>query len=480
MKKTAVILLACLMLILAVTTEAAAVRSRPSIKGDVNCDGTADNKDVVVLFRYVSGVTYDVFDKNAADMYEDKVLNNKDVTMLFRYISTPHEPTDVPVMLGISDIGGKYLLYGSAEPDSVIRIVDANGKETENACNNKYFYITLNANCNDKISLYATAPGKLESKKVSVTIEPVTYGGNVFGGRNSRIFYSATYGFLTGNTADKTSLAALKYYISNITIQDIQKVTGKKTKLVYAIVPDPATAYYDEQNDDVAVPDPLNTAMQSFVSEIDLCHEDVYALDLLSALREHKDERIYFSTDTHYTELGGYYAYMELMKRVCGDHPGTVIKTVDNGDYTVEYNDVPGGDLCSVNFVNMSMNEVVPFFVANFTDTGSYYISKRNDGIKAAGFNPRGWERFSSLEDSNNPTAYFLGDSYGCYILPFIGANFSKVWTNESVLWDYSLDKSILEQNKPDYVIFLVCQRNVNPDFLNSLIFTFSSSVGSF
>ena len=214
------------------------------------------------------------------------------------------------------------------------------------------------------------------------------------------------------------------------------------------------------------------------MSEIDGCHEDVYALDLISVMRAHKDERIYFTTDTHYTELGAYYVYLDIMKRVRETYPSAGVRTVENGDYTVEYYDVPGGDMCSM--VGLSMHEMVPFFIANFDDTGSYYVSKRNDGIKAAGFGPRGWERFSALENSDNPTAYFLGDSYGCYILPFIGANFSKVWTNEGVLWSYELDQSILEQNKPDYVILVVCQRNVGPDFMSNLVSSFSLSVDGF
>ena len=206
-------------------------------------------------------------------------------------------------------------------------------------------------------------------------------------------------------------------------------------------------------------------------------HEDVYAIDIIPTMREHKDEFIYFSTDTHYTELGAYYAYLEIMKTVRKDYPNTAIRTVDDGDYKIQYLDIPGGDLCGM--VKLSMKEVVPFFVANFSDTGSYYVSKRNDGIKSSGFSPTGWRRDSEI-NSNNPTAYFMADSYGCYILPFIGANFSKVWTNEGVLWNYSIDKNILRTNKPDYVILLVCQRNIGGNFMatGNCIRDFSVSMG--
>lgn len=56
------------------------------IPGDVNGDGRLNNKDVVTLFRYVSGSNA-ACDEFAADVNNDGRLNNKDVVNLFRYIS---------------------------------------------------------------------------------------------------------------------------------------------------------------------------------------------------------------------------------------------------------------------------------------------------------------------------------------------------------------------------------------------------------
>ena len=413
---------------------------------------------------------------------EQTVTETETETETEEQTATELVQTDAPVVEGSAPVSvHRTIIYGTAEPGSVIRSV-IDGVEEINECNDKYFYIEVRTEKKTKVYLYATAPGKAESKPARVTVSTSDTGSNVFGGRNSRIFYSPTLSFLIGNEADVSTLESLTKYITYKTIKEIQKATGKQTKLIYAIIPDPATAYYDEQRDYIAeqIPEGHKSAMESFVETVSGAHKDVYALDLLSVMRAHKSERIYFSTDTHYSELGAYYAYLEIMSKVKEAYPDAVVKTVENGDYTIEYNDVPGGDLCGM--IGMSMNEVVPFFVANFEDTGSYYISKRNDGIKSAGFGPSGWQRDSELKDSNNPTAYFLGDSYGCYILPFIGANFSKVWTNEGVLWNYSLDKTILEQNKPDYVILVVCQRNISPNFMDggNVMNAFSMSVEGF
>lgn len=447
----------------------------PAVFGDVNNDGKLNNKDVVTLFRYVLDENENEY--NAVfDVNRDGKVNNKDVVYLFRVVTSLIVPviTEAPVVNRIAVLQDRYFLYGTTEPDSVV-YVEYNGKQTENKANNKYFYIDSGANWGDTVYVYAKVQGKEASSKVAVTITPTASSDNAWIGKNSRLFYASTYGFLVSNQADMSSLASIKNCIINKTINDIQNATGKNTKLIFAIIPDPATAYYDEQPDYIHVPTPLNTAMQSFVSAIDRCHEDVYALDLLSVMRAHKDERIYFTTDTHYTELGAYYAYLEIMKRVRETYPDITVKTLENGDYNLEYADVGGGDL--TNITGVPMNEVIPYFTANFTDTGSYYLSKRADGIKTAGFGPSAWERSSTLENSNNPTAYFIGDSYGCYILPFLGANFSKMWTNVGVLWNYDMDVSILSQNKPDYVIFLMCQRNISPVFMQSPIAQFATSI---
>lgn len=55
-------------------------------KGDINGDGAKNNKDVVALFRYVSGGGGDVVISNC-DVNGDGGTNNKDVTALFRFVS---------------------------------------------------------------------------------------------------------------------------------------------------------------------------------------------------------------------------------------------------------------------------------------------------------------------------------------------------------------------------------------------------------
>ncbi len=56
------------------------------IPGDINGDGEVNNKDLTVLFRYLSDWDIEVNEK-ALDVNGDGDVNNKDLTILFRYLS---------------------------------------------------------------------------------------------------------------------------------------------------------------------------------------------------------------------------------------------------------------------------------------------------------------------------------------------------------------------------------------------------------
>ena len=57
-----------------------------TIAGDVNLDGSVDNKDLIRLFKYLSDWAVEV-DKGALDVNGDTDINNKDLMRLFQYLS---------------------------------------------------------------------------------------------------------------------------------------------------------------------------------------------------------------------------------------------------------------------------------------------------------------------------------------------------------------------------------------------------------
>ena len=67
--------------------------SADKTSGDINGDGEIDNKDVVTLFRYVSGNT-DGVDPENCDYNGDGEIDNKDVVALFRAVSAEIPPEE--------------------------------------------------------------------------------------------------------------------------------------------------------------------------------------------------------------------------------------------------------------------------------------------------------------------------------------------------------------------------------------------------
>ena len=90
MKRNVCITLAALMVLSFLILGASNVFA--GISGDVNGDGSVDNKDVVELFRYVS--TRDASIETGHDINGDGVVNNKDVVTLFRNLSSIQEVTE--------------------------------------------------------------------------------------------------------------------------------------------------------------------------------------------------------------------------------------------------------------------------------------------------------------------------------------------------------------------------------------------------
>ncbi len=88
MKKSIAILLALIMTV----SVFIGISISAKLAGDTNGDGNTDNKDVVTLFRFVSGNTAGAIAANC-DFNGDKETNNKDVVDLFRAVSSGNIPT---------------------------------------------------------------------------------------------------------------------------------------------------------------------------------------------------------------------------------------------------------------------------------------------------------------------------------------------------------------------------------------------------
>ena len=66
----------------------------------------------------------------------------------------------------------------------------------------------------------------------------------------------------------------------------------------------------------------------------------------------------------------------------------------------------------------------------------------------------------SAVNDGNLPTAVMIRDSYSANLFPFICEHFSYLYCQR--MWDYELNYDKITEIKPDYVIYVICERNLD------------------
>lgn len=376
------------------------------------------------------------------------------------------EKTSTPIITGtVSQASDRVIIYGWTEDGAKITYKGTKTLEFSDYACGSYFYVEVNGSGTDTVSLYATADGKKPSDRVTVdvTFTKIPNTGT-FSGRNSRLFLRGTEGFLIGNSkvSDKT-LEATANRLDKI-VEKVQSVTGKDTKIIYLFAPNPITVYYDEQHDyliDASGGKRHSTAASQFVEYMngEGKNEDIIVPDLLALFDQHKDERIFYRTDTHWSELGAYYAYAEMMKYINIDFPGAIAHPLS--DFEIKMVDCRAGDLASMLRVS-NMREEAPFLHAKFEDTGDIYPVKRDQiGYRISGIAWGLYPQDSYINNASLPIAYALSDSYGAFFLPFAGMGFSHLrihGANNNAPIDYD----VLAECKPDYIIFNYTDRNVD------------------
>lgn len=383
----------------------------------------------------------------------------------------PTVKTSTPEILGTyRQASDRIIIYGKTEPDALITYSWGSDSSFTDSARGEYFYVEVNGSGTQNVTLYATADGKKASDKVSfdVSFKSVELT-DVFGGRNSRLYLRSTVDTLFGSssTTEKT-LQNTKTLITS-KLKKIQSLTGKDTKLIYILAPNPVNVYYDQMYPYLVTNSRSSTAAMQFVSYMNGAgkHEDIIVPDLMKTFDLHKDEPIYFRTDTHWSELGAYYAYVEMMNSIKKDFPSASAHPLS--DFTIVDTDCSAGDLANL-LKAKDMRECTPFFHANFEQTGQFYTAKRDAGNIVCNIPVGTYPTVSTVNNSSLPTGYLIGDSYGAFFLPFAGMGFKKLVVNQGILWDYPINEEILKTEKPDYIVFVYTDRNIGGNLAQLLI----------
>lgn len=195
-------------------------------------------------------------------------------------------------------------------------------------------------------------------------------------------------------------------------------------------------------------------------------YSNVTPVDIYDSFDLHKDEYLYYNTDTHWTGLGGYYAYVEL----CA---AAGVEAVPLSDFSLESYDgflgylyqLCGEDCLAEHPDHIDLYEPgFPYTAAVSYDGVSFTeMAGVNSTDSSMGYSMYLWGDTPCFRVENESLAtgrklVMVKESYGNAIGPFLGASFDEV---------YMVDFRSFEGNLPAF-----CRENGITDvlFLNSTI----------
>ena len=353
----------------------------------------------------------------------------------------------------------RFVIFGTAEPESTVTVaggaenVSVYTEDGEFKVEIPLFtdteYTVLNVRCK--------TDGKAQSEPVKLEAEYSANRGykNVVIGKDGHLHYQETVPDFTGESA--LSDDEIAYYVGYLSAKaDVVHEVSPNTKIIYVIPPNHLTIYPETAPDSLAGRKSGTSRLTQLI-EAFKDSDKLTFLDLQTPLTEAKKTapyRLYNKTDTHWNELGAYYAYREIMGFISRDFPAAAPDPLD--DFNVFTKTVPGGDMA--NFLEVDLNAV--------TEQGVYVRAK--NGLKS-GINKdysmnfeNAWfsdQREFKTDDGSLPTMIMYRDSFSTNLMSFLAEKFS--YSIFHTMWDYPDEYELYKQMQPDYIIIEHVERGL-------------------
>lgn len=196
-----------------------------------------------------------------------------------------------------------------------------------------------------------------------------------------------------------------------------------------------------------------------------LMSEDVNDVDVVSNLADHKDEYIYFRTDHHWTELGGYYAYEAFCKtkgidpvdpddlehKNFGDFLGSFYGQLGNASMEAHPDEVEAWIPSGTNDMTVWDDAGNEAEYEVITDTSTWNINSKSMAF-IMGDQPL--EHIQNPDIDDGSSCLVIIDSFGCYFAPWLVDSYEDVWIADFRYYagDYT---DLIEENDIKDVIVL-------------------------
>jgi alginate O-acetyltransferase complex protein AlgJ len=239
------------------------------------------------------------------------------------------------------------------------------------------------------------------------------------------------------------------------------------TEYLLLVGPDKSTIYNDQ------LPGWAKPTERTFTDHVIIQSSNLY-LDTradFKAARTAYQEPLYFKTDTHWNNLGGWIAYRALAQRLSPLHPE--LQWFSDKDIVKSTIPRDAGDLA--NFLRMEKilkdTQIDIKINKMSTQVGEHFLLENINQVKNTNSTDNKTQRIEPLTIIKSKTALnhkkvlWLHDSFGFAMEPFLYGTFSEVLQGPYSAMNKNRFEKIIEIYKPDYVIITVVERKLAADF---------------
>jgi alginate O-acetyltransferase complex protein AlgJ len=359
-----------------------------------------------------------------------------------------------------------FLLGGSCEEGAVIHI---KGGTVEINSRSDYgdWLVEVPIDPKNVSVLYmsATVPGKAESDVVKYVVRP----------QKGITMYedSGIYGVVVGNDYFSWFADCIPGFVGSDVLKDndveklknryAKKVTDLRsreldTEIIVLLIPSPMRLYaehvpsYIKQTKGITLTDQFKDAMSG---------AGVTVIDLSEVMFAHKYDsfKIFHRTDSHWSDYGAYFGYVELMNYIAKKFPDAAPRP--SSDFEFYNKKVYFGDIyATLGLERNVLREYTTFVNFKFEPPGGFRdIYNGNSVVIDHNVTSKNQTTKSNLTDLELPSAYIMRDSFCGPIFNFLTDRFSKItW---QAMWDYSFNLDRIAKENPDYLIYIINERNI-------------------
>ena len=371
-----------------------------------------------------------------------------------------------------------FLIGGKCEVGAMIRVTGGTEEIFTGSDYGDYLVeVPFASTGSTTLKLTAVSEGKQPSDEISFIVKPqkdISYFedhgdyGVVIGYNYMSYFWDCMPDFLGTNLLKDSAISDLKTRTQK-RIRDL-KDKNCSAEIIYLLVPNTSRLWKED------VPRRYtyyegDTLLRQWKEAVTSAGATV--LDLTDLMFAHKyDEfKLWHKTDSHWTEYGAFLGYEALMNHIAQKFPDAAPRPIT--DFEFSNIEVNFGDIYATIGLNLSdLRETTTFVKFNFDpphynpdyNTGHVNIYDQNCVMKMSARPIHARVQFAhttqtNLTGLNLPNAYFFRDSFEGPLHAFYTDRFANATFKG--MWDYNFNLNQVVNTNPDYIIYIISERNI-------------------